>query len=60
MGLDENNFNLVNLVNTVNAVTVRQPSGRVPVRYTRNHRQPSQTLSFARNSRDNLWVISLG
>jgi hypothetical protein len=40
---------LVNLVNKVNAVTVRPPSGRVAVRYTRKHRQPSQTLSFARN-----------
>jgi hypothetical protein len=48
-GLAVNNVNLVNLVNKVNAVTVRPPSGRVAVRYTRKHRQPSQTLSFARN-----------
>jgi len=50
---------LVNLGNTVNEVTVRQPSGGVAVRYTRKHRQPSQTLSFARDSRENLWVMSL-
>jgi hypothetical protein len=61
-GLVDNNVvnvTLVNLGNTVNEVTVRQPSGGVAVRYTRKHRQPSQTLSFARFSREILWVMSL-
>jgi hypothetical protein len=49
-GLSRQQRQLVNLVNKVNSVTVRPPSGRVAFRYTRKHRQPSQTLSFARNS----------
>jgi hypothetical protein len=55
-----NTVTLVNLGNTVNDVTVRPPSGGVAVRYTRKHRQPSKNLSSARNSLENLGVISLG